>query len=85
MDTCELCNLEKKTKWFYDDAFLIVCNCLSCKIPMVVWREHKMDLTHHDLQHMKLICDNLFGKDKYEVRAEQRKIRDHFHIHIILK
>lgn len=82
---CELCNLEKKTKWYFEDTNWIICDCLTCKMPMAVYKkhtlvvpgEHMMDIFHA----ISIVWDNVRA-DKFEFRFEQRKVKDHFHFHI---
>ena len=66
------------------DHFIIL-DCKDCKIPMLVWKEHTMDVHESDqyiLEAMLSDCANMFyeGKEFY-ISKDQRKIADHFHWH----
>lgn len=80
---CDLCNLEKKTKWYYEDEKIVICDCTTCKIPMVVLRKHTMKPTENDIEHICSIARKLFGDVMF--RVDQRRIRDHLHWHLIQK
>ena len=41
---CELCNLEKRTEWSYEDNYLIVCKCEICKILRIIDKKHTIEL-----------------------------------------
>ena len=82
---CELCNLEKKTKWYFEDGIVIVCDCLTCKIPMIVSKEHEVDMPFLFYEsHFHDLIKRIFRK-KFHFRKEARKIKDHWHWHIVLE
>lgn len=82
---CQLCNLEKLSKWYYEDEDIIVCDCLSCKSPQVVWKKHSMSPPAYI--EMKMITKlNQFAKDfycnkKYYIDTVQRTNPNHLHYH----
>jgi len=78
---CELCTLEKRTRWFYEDSEFIILECDTCHIPMIVWKYHGMNLTERKITYIKKLSEDLFGS-QITFREEQRKIKDHWHIHI---
>ena len=86
---CELCNLEKKTKWYYEDEHIIICDCTICKIPQVILKEHTMKPTRY--VEMKMITKltevarEFYGHDNFRIDTNQRKIPDHLHWHARLK
>jgi len=82
--SCELCNLEKKTKWYYEDDRFIICDCLTCGTPMVVWKEHTLDCTAEERGKITEVCKRLFGERFLAFRVTMRKIPNHLHWHIIL-
>jgi len=92
-NNCELCNLEKKTKWYYEDDNWIICDCLMCKEPMLIYRKHTMNIPEEDLSYIFHLLrydfespQYLFGtRGKLIFRTFQKKIKDHFHWHIIRK
>ncbi len=82
--SCPLCRpIEEKTKWHYHGPYVDVFDCISCKIPMWVWHEHKKNITNLDKMHGRDICIQLFGKN-ISWRGP-RKILDHYHEHIIME
>ncbi len=55
----------------------IITLCRTCKIPMIVSKEHKNEFSGEDMvQIRKLFPHN-------QIRWEQIKIKDHAHAHII--
>lgn len=80
--SCELCNLEEKTKWYHKDREFIICDCLTCKIPMIVYRKHTMKLSINCLRRVTFLVRHLFG-DNAVLRLKQRKVPDHWHAHIL--
>ena len=78
---CQLCNLEKLTKWYFENEKWIICDCITCQIPMAVYRKHTMKIPIQDMIDILSIIDREFGE--ISLRIEQRKIKDHFHFHIV--
>jgi len=66
------------------DHFIIL-DCMDCKIPMMVWKEHTMDVNESDqyvLESFLIETANMFYKGKeFYISKDQRKIPDHFHWH----
>lgn len=81
MTKCDLCILEKKTKWYYEDERVVVCDCLSCKVPMIVLREHTVRVTPETIAYLVKIAQQVFGEN-IELRTQQRTVLDHLHWHI---
>ncbi len=79
---CQLCNIKKKTHWYYQDNDFVICDCVLCKIPMVVIRDHVMVLPLKVLIKIVNVIKNEFGEN-VKLRTDQRNILDHWHIHII--
>lgn len=87
---CDLCNLEMKTTWYKMNDKWAIIECETCHVPMIVYRPHGQLPTLRDLVDL---CDDL-DKDMnltteiYDViytgrlRTEQRRIKDHWHIHL---
>lgn len=78
---CDLCKLEKKTKWYYYDDDIVICDCITCNVPMVVLREHTMFVSPKMVEKIIRVVNHIFGKN-YKFRTIQRTIPDHFHWHI---
>ncbi len=78
--TCDLCNLEKKTKWYYEDDFFIVCDCKKCHVPMIVLKRHDTELILNESKRLiELLMRFAEGK---RIRFKRRSIPSHFHLHI---
>ena len=84
--TCELCNLEKRTKWYYEDKYFVVCECETCKTPMIVLRRHDTKLNQEEMIDLMWIIKTQFNVFHQVVRGEldqnRRKVPDHWHAHI---
>jgi len=77
---CELCNLEKRTKWYGENEHWAVVECDNCHVPLFVLKQHRNRITSGFLFSA---CDllrelNLHG----EIDFERRKIKEHFHFHV---
>ena len=91
-DVCDLCLLKRKTNVYIDNEYFIIMDCDSCHVPMVVWKEHTMDVPEPDEQMMKAFLievSNQFyeswdGKG-YFIDKNQRAVLDHLHWHARLK
>ena len=87
LDDCELCQLCKgkvSTKLYFENERFKIVDCSTCKIPMLVYCEnHGMLLSLEELKEMTSIIERLFPNSY--LRFQQRRIKDHFHIHILRK
>ncbi len=81
---CELCLLEKKTKWYFENNEFVILECDTCKIPMVVWKQHGANPPHEVLYDMQSKAKELFGIN-ITFRMLMRKLPEHFHFHVNLK
>ena len=81
--SCDLCNLEHKTRWYHADDKIIICDCSTCNIPMVVLRRHTMKPTEEEVEHIRSVSKRLFGDVVF--RVNQRRIPDHLHWHLLPK
>ena len=89
---CDLCLLKRKTNVYIDNEYFIIMDCDSCHVPMIVWKEHTMDVPEPDEQMMKAFLievSNQFyeswdGKG-YFIDKNQRAVLDHLHWHARLK
>ena len=82
---CDLCLLKRKTNVYLDNEYFIIMDCDSCQVPMIVWKEHTMDVPDPDKQMMKAFLievSNQFYEDKsYFIDKTQRDVLDHIHWH----
>ena len=89
---CDLCLLKRRTNVYIDNEYFIIMDCDSCFVPMIVWKEHTMDVPEPDEQMMKAFLievSNQFyeswdGKG-YFIDKNQRAVLDHLHWHARLK
>ena len=81
---CELCNLERKTTWHYWNDIFIICDCETCKIPMIITKEHVNYPEGINESYVHGLVKGVF-KRKFRFRKEQRKVFDHWHWHIIFE
>ena len=77
---CPLCNLEKKTRWYFENDKYVICNCLTCKVPMYVWKDHDIFPTTEERIQMYSDAQKRFPGKK--LRLLRRKIPQHFHFHV---
>lgn len=74
--------------WYYEDDEFIICNCTTCKIPMIVAKDHDLIIKVGDTiteAYIKGIVKGVFHGKNFHFRKEQRKVKNHFHWHIILE
>ena len=93
---CPLCEL-KTILHIYDesDPRWIIMDCMSCILPMVVWRghlrlgqrsrRHTMDIPEKDATEMenalKRVGEEKFGEGEFFIDKVQRQVPDHLHWH----
>ena len=82
---CELCEARRLTPWMHEDALCFVAECESCGVPMVVLREHRIEVSEvelaHMLEHLEEAGRAFFGKRRFFLDQVRRQIPDHFHAH----
>ena len=85
MDDCPLCDLQKKTHWYIETPWVIVCDCLTCEKPLAVLKRHTMTPTKQEISKMESalagIANAVYGQNEWRLRREQRNIPDHIHFH----
>jgi len=83
-ESCDLCALafdgEIKTPKHYEDDDFIIVDCLICRVPMAVLKEHRASFTDEEKERLLAIFKDLFG-DKHHPDFEQRRIPEHAHVH----
>ncbi len=81
---CDLCGLtfdgEYKTKKHYEDDDFVIVDCLICRVPMAVLKEHRAQFTASEKERLLKIFSDLFGNDATP-DFEQRRIPEHAHVH----
>ena len=86
---CGLCLLKVRTNVYLENRFFIILDCKSCLVPMVVWKDHTMDVPEPDGQVMEAflteVANQFYGDKNYFIDKNQRDILDHIHWHARLK
>jgi hypothetical protein len=78
---CALCEMEKKTTWYYEDEKIVISDNLSGH-PFVVQKRHGEESEEGLLDHAHDVVDELFGSHTFNTRMN--KFPNHFHTHILL-
>ena len=84
---CKLCNLKKKTHWYWEGQHIIICGCLKCGHPIIILREHTSELTEGARAEIKHVFKFLEKQDSrlknYSVHKSRLKNKEHLYWHII--
>lgn len=82
---CELCRLEKTTRWFKETPQFVIIECDQCDQPMAVWRQHTMEVPVHAQLAMetalRAVADRELGAGNFYIDKRQRSIATHLHWH----
>ena len=81
---CPLCRLYDgaiRTKAWYKNSICIIVDCDHCKIPMIVFSEHR-EPTAEEVRQMKNAASYLFPDCTFR---DEKSIFDHWHKHVIEK
>ncbi len=84
MAVCELCELKRLTKWHHEKGLFVICDCLTCGIPMLVFRSHGPRTKEERVEAMIKIIE-LYGKRLIKIRMKPRKVIEHEYGHIYLE
>lgn len=76
---CPLCELQKLTKWYFDEDDFVVIECLKCKIPMYVWKDHSFP-TGKEIEMLIEHAHNNFPDRDFDFK--RRTIPEHYHFHM---
>jgi len=86
---CDLCLLKIRTNVYLENEYFIILDCKSCHVPMVVWKDHTMDVPKPDEQVMEAFlieCGSQFyDNELFIIDKSQHQIFDHLHWHARLK
>jgi ribosomal protein S27E len=74
--------LYPKDKKDIELAEFIIIECNECKLPVVIYGEHVMEITREAYGRILFRCKILFGADAM-LKEKHTKIHDHFSIHKI--
>ena len=82
---CELCRLEKTTRWFKETPQFVIIECDQCDQPMAVWRQHTMEISVHAQLAMEnalcAVANRELGAGNFFIDKRQRSITTHLHWH----
>jgi len=92
---CPLCEIflnpkeNIKTKLYWPESIdeitseteVVILNCLTCRIPMVVYRDHIDNITREAWGRVLWRTRKVLGKD-VSLRCKPRRIFDHYHCHL---
>jgi len=78
---CDLCNITRRTKWYYENDKWVICDCKTCGRAMIVYRKHTMYIPLLDWVIILGKVIEIFGSE-IVLRFKQKQIKNHFHIHI---
>ncbi len=78
---CQLCELKVKIHTYEETPLWTIIDCMSCLLPMAVWKEHTMALTGTEEMETALnkIAHSKFNKSYID--KVQNQILDHLHWH----
>lgn len=76
---CPLCEMKNLTPWHFVDREFVLCDCLTCKVPMMVWRDHDFP-DRADVRRMKAIARRMFPNRLID--EGRRTVKDHYHFHL---
>lgn len=79
---CKLCELKPLTKRYYECDNYIIVDCITCKVPMIVLKEHRKYFTKEEKQIVIALFKLLFGDGLKGVDFKMRSIPDHAHAHL---
>ncbi len=80
-DECMLCNMTKKTEWYFETPNLVVAEKITGG-PFVVWKSHKTELDEDEMKLVEHVVDLLF--DEWEIMVTMSQVENHWHGHLII-
>jgi len=83
MTECPLCNLERRTHRYFESSSWIICDCVTCRVPMVVYCEHmasEEDIGEDKVGDIVDIAQTMFPDRRPDF--EMRSFPEHFHFHM---
>lgn len=80
---CQLCELKKKTPWYFDSKRFAVLEDEKLKCPMIVFKKHvakpKPRIQKKMVWRLSEVCDKVYGKGKWKLDTKMSSIKDHLH------
>ena len=82
--SCELCDLTIRgnviTKKYYEDKECIIVDCKNCRIPMLVLKKHEETIPIGRAVELNRLLKKVCGEG---IIRYPRKIKEHWHIHLM--
>ena len=78
---CDLCILEEKTEWFYEDDIFMVIQCETCHDKMIVLKFHQSQLDYYQSLRLLTLVEE-FGADRTKVDFIRDRYPQHFYCHL---
>ena len=85
--SCPLCKLKRLTKFHWCSPLKkwLIVDCLTCRVPMAVWYIHDHTPPQFEVDVVKKRIErDVFPQHMVGYRHEMKKIKDHYHFHILL-
>ena len=83
--TCPLCEIKRIDKLYYEDHFILILSCDTCRTPMAVLKRHTTEPTPFEVgyleSHLTRVGDEVLGKGKFRIDRKMRKLPLHTHYH----
>jgi len=84
-DGCELCEAAPVTTRYFDDEECWIADCLICRVPMVVWREHdrspSAEVRERLVRRLSVVARGFYDAHPWHLDEHMRQIPDHYHAH----
>ena len=64
-----------------DEVDFVILDCATCKVPMVVIRDHVSEVSKELWGRILYQSKRMFGN--VQLRCESRLIKDHYHCHLV--
>ena len=77
---CLLCEMEKRTEWYFETKDWVVAEKLGGG-PFVVYKRHKKELSDDEWEDMERIVSYVF--EDFELRVIMAHCPNHWHGHIV--
>ncbi len=89
MASCELCGIYEQREIFtelrFEDDRIIIVDCMICRVPMAVAKQHDVPVPKAIEawmeEKLREVADAVLGPENYHVDKHERLIPDHRHFH----
>lgn len=79
-EECQLCEMEKRTKWYEETEEFVVAEKLGGG-PFIVVKDHTEELDESRVEEAHELVESIFGE--HEFRILMNIVTDHWHAHIL--